>query len=62
MTNGGPGDASRVYGMYIYQNAFRFFDMGYASAMSYVLFVVILVFTIIQLRVTRSGGEDISFM
>ncbi len=62
MTNGGPGDASRVYGMYIYQNAFRFFDMGYASAMSYVLFVVILIFTIIQLRVTKSGGEDISFM
>lgn len=62
MTNGGPGDASRVYGMYIYQNAFRFFDMGYASAMSYVLFVVILAFTILQLRITRSGGEDISFM
>jgi multiple sugar transport system permease protein len=53
MTNGGPLNRTTTIGYYLYERAFRFFDMGYASAMAYVLFAMILVFTIIQLRLLR---------
>lgn len=48
MTNGGPADASLVYGLYIYRTAFQYFDMGYASALAWVLFAVIMVITAVQ--------------
>jgi multiple sugar transport system permease protein len=54
MTQGGPGDASRTVVMYIYENGFRFFKMGYASTVALSLFLVILVLTIIQFRVGRT--------
>lgn len=50
MTGGGPGDASRVYYYWLWQNAFKFFRMGYASAMAWVLFAALFVMTLIQLR------------
>jgi len=50
MTNGGPGNATRVYNYYIWENAFQFFKMGYASAMAYILFVLIFVITLVQVR------------
>jgi multiple sugar transport system permease protein len=53
MTNGGPLNRTTTIGYYLYEKAFRHFDMGYASAMSYVLFGMIFVFTLIQLRVMR---------
>ncbi len=49
MTQGGPGRATSVVVHYLYQNAFKFFKMGYASAMAYVLFAVILVVTGVQM-------------
>lgn len=42
---GGPARATLVYGLYLWQNAFRFFKMGYASAMAWVLFIIIVVAT-----------------
>lgn len=48
LTDGGPGNATLVYNYYLYQNAFEFFRMGYASAMAYVLFALILVITLLQ--------------
>ncbi len=54
ITSGGPGTSTYVTGYYMYQTAFSSMDMGYASAMSVFLFVVILVFTILQNRVTKS--------
>lgn len=48
LTQGGPGDSTTVLGYYIYVTAFRFYDMGYASAMSLVLFVMIFIVTFIQ--------------
>jgi multiple sugar transport system permease protein len=54
MTQGGPGDASRTVVMYIYENGFRFFRMGYAATVSLTLFVVILLLTIFQFRIGRS--------
>ena len=43
-------DASLVYMVYLFQNAFQFFRMGFASAMAWVLFLIILVITVIQVR------------
>lgn len=54
MTQGGPGDASRTVVMYIYENGFRFFQMGYASTVALSLFLVILLLTIVQFRISRS--------
>ncbi|WP_240762090.1 carbohydrate ABC transporter permease [Paenibacillus thalictri] len=48
LTQGGPGDSTTVLGYYIYTTAFRFYDMGYASVMSLVLFVMIMIVTVIQ--------------
>lgn len=48
LTNGGPGDSTRSVAMYIYEKGFEVFDVGYGSAVSVVLFFVILIFTIIQ--------------
>jgi multiple sugar transport system permease protein len=53
LTNGGPGDASRTVVMYIYDKAFRSFDMGYASAIAVTLFVVISIVTLLQLWGSR---------
>jgi multiple sugar transport system permease protein len=51
-TRGGPGRATWFFALHIYTNAFEYFDMGYASALAIVLFFILLVFTIIQLRLS----------
>jgi len=48
LTQGGPGNSTFVLGYYIYVTAFRYYDMGYASAMSWVLFIMIFIVTFIQ--------------
>jgi multiple sugar transport system permease protein len=50
MTGGGPGDASRVYYFHLWQNGFRFFRMGYASAMAWLLFAILFILTLAQMR------------
>jgi multiple sugar transport system permease protein len=50
MTDGGPNYASLVYVLYLYQIAFRNFQMGYASALAWVLFVIVLLLTLIVFR------------
>jgi multiple sugar transport system permease protein len=50
LTHGGPGQATRVYNYELYTQAFRDFRMGYAAAMTWILFVVIGVLTLIQFR------------
>jgi ABC-type sugar transport system permease subunit len=57
MTNGGPGDATRVLPLFIYQTAFEFFDMGRAAAMSVFLFVGVMLFSFIQVRMFTRGEE-----
>jgi multiple sugar transport system permease protein len=46
-------DAALFYVIYLFQQAFQFLNMGYASAMAWLLFVIILVVTLIQLRVSK---------
>jgi multiple sugar transport system permease protein len=54
MTGGGPYGATRVLVQYIYESGFKYWKMGYASAMAYVLLAFIMVFTLLQMRVGRS--------
>jgi multiple sugar transport system permease protein len=53
MTNGGPANATLVIGLYLYRNAFEFFKMGYASAISWVLFIIIIAITVAQFALAR---------
>ena len=53
LTQGGPGDASRSLVVYIYENAFQKFNLGYASAISMVLFFVISLLTLLQSRASK---------
>jgi multiple sugar transport system permease protein len=48
MTSGGPVNSTYTLGFMVYDQAFKFFNFGYSSAVSMVLFVVVLVFTVIQ--------------
>ncbi len=48
MTRGGPLDSTNVLVYWLYQNAFEYFNIGQASAIAYVLFVIIFVLTILQ--------------
>ncbi|MBP2070971.1 oligogalacturonide transport system permease protein [Thermoanaerobacterium butyriciformans] len=50
ITGGGPMNSTYVYSMLIYDNAFRYFRMGYSSALSWILFLLILVVTVIIFR------------
>ena len=50
MTEGGPRYATLLYVLYLYQNAFQFFRMGYASALAWVLCLIILILTVLVFR------------
>ncbi len=57
MTNGGPLGRTTTIVYHIYQTAFKFFDMGYASAMAFGMFAMMFAFTLVQLRVMRGEVE-----
>ncbi|MHA5048171.1 carbohydrate ABC transporter permease [Streptomyces sp. SD15] len=50
LTGGGPDNATLTIGVYLYQNAFKYFDFGYASAVTYILTVLIGILGIVQFR------------
>ncbi|RIK36588.1 MAG: sugar ABC transporter permease [Chloroflexi bacterium] len=50
MTNGGPAKATTTLVLYIFQNGFTFFKMGYGAALAFMLFLCILVITLVQWR------------
>lgn len=54
MTNGGPANATLFYMLYLYRVAFQYSQMGYASAMAWVLFLIVLALTLV---VFRSSGR-----
>lgn len=53
LTGGGPGNATQVLSLYAFQNAYLLFDFGYAGALSVVTFVILMVFCVLYLRVSR---------
>jgi len=52
ITNGGPANASLFYGLHLYNNAFKFFRMGYAAALAWLMFLIILAITGLVFRAT----------
>ena len=50
---GGPADSTLVMVLYIYQKAFKYYQMGYASALAWVLFIVIMLATWVQFRYAK---------
>ncbi len=50
MTRGGPQNATLFLVLYLYRNGFQYFKMGYASAIAWMLFVIIVIFTVLQFR------------
>ncbi|ACK41786.1 MULTISPECIES: carbohydrate ABC transporter permease [Dictyoglomus] len=57
MTEGGPGNATTFLSIFIYKNAFRFFDMGYANAAGYVLTTIAMIVSAIGL--TRIFSREV---
>ncbi|WP_307000392.1 carbohydrate ABC transporter permease [Lederbergia panacisoli] len=61
MTQGGPNDSTLFYALYLYNNAFSYFHMGYASAMAWILFAIIMGTTLLifksSARWVYYGGE-----
>jgi multiple sugar transport system permease protein len=53
MTKGGPLNSTMFYNLYLYNRAFEDFDMGYASALAWLLLVITLVITVIQFRFSK---------
>ncbi|MDX8289352.1 sugar ABC transporter permease [Metabacillus indicus] len=51
LTKGGPADSTMTLGLYIYQNGFEFFQFGYASAVAYVVVILVGILTFIQFKV-----------
>lgn len=54
LTDGGPNNATRTYIFNLYEQAFIFTNMGYASLLAWVLFIIILILTLITFRISRS--------
>ena len=53
MTEGGPAGATRVPVEQVYRNAFTYFNMGYASAISWILFIIIFIATVTQFKLQK---------
>ncbi|MEV7423549.1 MULTISPECIES: carbohydrate ABC transporter permease [unclassified Streptomyces] len=60
MTGGGPDDSTRPILQYVYQAGFTGYRIGYASAVSYLFFALIVIVSLVQLRLSRRGGEESS--
>jgi multiple sugar transport system permease protein len=53
MTNGGPNNATLFYALDLYNNSFRYFKLGYASAQAWILFAIVLFLTLVVMRFSR---------
>ncbi|SDG83197.1 oligogalacturonide ABC transporter membrane protein [Vibrio xiamenensis] len=53
ITGGGPMKSTYLISLYIYETAFKFFDMGYASTLAWALFIVVAIFTSITFRSSK---------
>lgn len=57
LTNGGPNNSTLTISLYLYLNGFRYFDFNYASAIAYVLVVIIALLSFIQMKVLGDDDE-----
>ncbi|WP_368734621.1 carbohydrate ABC transporter permease, partial [Bacillus sp. GbtcB15] len=58
LTNGGPGNSSITLAVHMYQTGFIKDDMGYASTLATLIFLLSAVFALIQIKVSKTGKED----
>ncbi|WP_052465358.1 carbohydrate ABC transporter permease [Thermotoga profunda] len=58
MTAGGPAGKTRTVMQYIYEQGFRYFKMGYAQSMAFIMFLIMLVFSYLQLRLMISSSKE----
>jgi multiple sugar transport system permease protein len=63
MSGAGVDNSTLFYVLYLFNQAFRYFHMGYGAAMAWLLFAIVLVVTILQFRLARrwvfyAGGEQ----
>lgn len=58
MTAGGPLGSTDVIGFYLYRYGFRYYELGFASAIAYVMFVLIFIVTLVQFRLSRGSSAD----
>ncbi|PSH70431.1 sugar ABC transporter permease [Phyllobacterium brassicacearum] len=57
MTGGGPENGTLVLAFYIYQQGFKFFNVGYASALAIIMFVIVMALTLVQVMLRRKEME-----
>jgi ABC-type sugar transport system permease subunit len=57
MTEGGPNEQTRVLVLDIYDNAFRFQRMGWASAVALILFILVFIISLVQTRLLKTEWE-----
>jgi multiple sugar transport system permease protein len=57
LTGGGPGIATETISLYLYRNGFRYFKMGFASALSYIALIIIIVCSSLYLKILEKSGE-----
>ncbi|MEK4562714.1 sugar ABC transporter permease [Staphylococcus sp. FSL K6-3157] len=55
MTGGGPGDSSTVLNFLVYQTSFKYFEMGYGSALGYILAIITIAFVMVYTKVLTKG-------
>jgi len=55
LTSGGPLGSTKVLVFYLYEHAFKFFEMGYASAVAYLMFAIIFVLTLLQVKYLKGS-------
>ena len=58
LTNGGPANATNVSVFYIYRNSFDYMKLGYSSALAFLLFIIIFVFSFMLLKMTKGHSDD----
>jgi len=56
LTQGGPGMSTEVLNYYTYRYGFKFFHLGYASALSWLLLVIVTIISMILIRILQSRG------
>jgi multiple sugar transport system permease protein len=62
LTQGGPNQTTEFYALYLYRNAFKYLNMGKACALAWILFVLVVLFTVVLFKATGRlvyyGGEE----
>ncbi|MCU6796452.1 sugar ABC transporter permease [Paenibacillus sp. WQ 127069] len=61
LTQGGPGNSSEIISLTIYRESFEYFRAGYGTTMGVILFLIIIIITLIQLKFLRKREEDVIY-